>query len=99
PELAGRLHADPTFRFPIYARPPDLIDVEPTSLDPACACRPLAGRLDDGRVRPYPSRAEIDAGALAGRGLELAWTADPVDLFLLHVQGSGRVRLPDGARL
>jgi membrane-bound lytic murein transglycosylase A len=46
-----------------------------------------------------PSRAAIEAGALAGRGLELLWTDDPVELFFLHVQGSGRVRLADGAVL
>ena len=45
---------------------------------------------------PYLTRAEIDAGALAGRDLEIAWARDPVDLFLMHVQGSGRARLPDG---
>jgi len=45
------------------------------------------------------SRAEIDAGALRGRGLELAWTDDPFQLFLLHVQGSGRIRFEDGRRL
>lgn len=44
-----------------------------------------------------PARAAIDAGALAGRGLELAWTDDPLALFLLHVQGSGRLRFPDGS--
>src|SRR3546814_13456297 len=42
------------------------------------------------------TRKEIEAGALAGRGLELAWAADPVDAFFLHVQGSGRVIFPDG---
>lgn len=45
------------------------------------------------------TRAEIEAGALRGRGLELAWTDDPFQLFLLHVQGSGRIRLDDGRRL
>jgi membrane-bound lytic murein transglycosylase A len=43
-----------------------------------------------------PSRAAIEDGALAGRGLELYWTDDPVELFFLHVQGSGRLRLDDG---
>lgn len=46
--------------------------------------------------QPGPTRAEIDAGALAGRGLELAWVDDPVDLFFLQIQGSGRIRLGDG---
>lgn len=45
------------------------------------------------------TRAQIEGGALAGRGLELAWTDDPFQLFLLHVQGSGRVRFDDGRRL
>lgn len=42
------------------------------------------------------SRAEIEDGALAGQGLELLWVDDPVDAFFLEIQGSGRVRLPDG---
>lgn len=44
-----------------------------------------------------PSRAEIEDGALAGRGLELFWTDDPVELFFLQVQGSGRLQLDDGS--
>lgn len=45
---------------------------------------------------PYLSRAQIEAGALRGRGLELAWLDDPVEVYFLQVQGSGRIRLPDG---
>ena len=46
--------------------------------------------------QPWYTRAQIEEGALAGRGLEIAWIDDPVDVFFLHVQGSGRIRLPDG---
>ena len=46
--------------------------------------------------KPYFSRAEIEAGALSGKGLELLWVDDPVDAFFLQVQGSGRILLPDG---
>jgi membrane-bound lytic murein transglycosylase A len=56
---------------------------------------PLYRRPPD-LTNPYYSRAEIDGGALDGRGLELAWTDDPFELFSLHVQGSGRARFPDG---
>jgi membrane-bound lytic murein transglycosylase A len=56
---------------------------------------PLYRRPPDLR-QPYHSRAAIDAGALAGRGLELAWAEDAFALFSLHVQGSGRARFPDG---
>ncbi len=48
---------------------------------------------------PWHSRAEIEAGLLAGQGLELAWLENPVDVFFLQVQGSGRIRLPDGGVL
>ncbi|RMD92694.1 MAG: murein transglycosylase [Alphaproteobacteria bacterium] len=47
--------------------------------------------------RPWLTRAEIEAGALKGRGLEIAWVDDPVELFFLQVQGSGRIRFPDGS--
>jgi membrane-bound lytic murein transglycosylase A len=49
--------------------------------------------------RPYFSHAEINAGALAGRGLELAWVDDPVMLFFLQIQGSGRLRLDSGQEI
>lgn len=49
-----------------------------------------------GDAASLPSRGEIDSGALAGRGLEIAWTDDPVGLLFLQIQGSGRLRLPDG---
>ena len=45
----------------------------------------------------YHSRAIIDGGILAGRGLELAWLDDPIDVYFLQVQGSGRIRMTDGS--
>ncbi|HQM91525.1 MAG TPA: MltA domain-containing protein, partial [Syntrophales bacterium] len=52
----------------------------------------LIGRLENGELVPYYSREEIDgAGALENRGLEIAWFADPVDIFFLHIQGSGMI--------
>jgi len=56
------------------------------------------GRIDEtGTCTLYYTRAEIEDGILAGKGLEIAWAADPVDLFFLEIQGSGRVRFPDGS--
>ena len=45
------------------------------------------------------SRASIEGGALRGRGLEIAWLDDPVEVFFLHIQGSGRIRMTDGSVL
>ena len=56
----------------------------------------MFGRVEGRRLVPYWRRAEIDAGRLAGRGLELAWARDPVDVFFMEIQGSGTLRFPDG---
>jgi membrane-bound lytic murein transglycosylase A len=56
----------------------------------------IAGRNVGDRLIPYPTRADIETGALAGRGLELLWVDNAADAFFLHVQGSGRVAMDDG---
>ena len=53
-------------------------------------------RLPEWTDEVWPTRRQIDEGLFAGQGLEIAWVADPVDLFFLQVQGSGRIRFPDG---
>jgi membrane-bound lytic murein transglycosylase A len=57
---------------------------------------PIYRRPSDLDSGPHYSRAEIEDGALAGRGLELLWVDDPIDAFFLQIQGSGRARLEDG---
>jgi membrane-bound lytic murein transglycosylase A len=96
PEVdASPLRTD-RFRFPLYARPDDLIDIDeanrPDGLDPYLA---FARQTPDGIVE-YHDRGAIERGALAGHGLEFAWLADPVDVFFIHVQGAARLRMPDG---
>ena len=96
PELEGSRRPTERFRVPLLARPDDLVDVDasnrPAALDPS---RAFARSTPDGLV-PYFDRAEIETGALAGRGLELVFLEDPVDAFFVHVQGSVRIRLVDG---
>ena len=55
----------------------------------------IAGRVVSGNLVPYPSRAEIERGALDADHLALFWVNDPVEAFFLQVQGSGRIELPD----
>ncbi len=92
PELRGSRVRAPGFETPIYRTPPDLI-----------RCTRADGGTGRGRINAsgqcvlYYTRAEIEDGALAGRGLEIAWAADPIELFFLQIQGSGRVRMPDGS--
>lgn len=95
-ELRGALQADDIFSVPVYRKPPDQIAVDLGEFDPTLAGRSLVGRIEGGRLKPYYARGAIQDGALEGRGLELVWLEDPLDAFMLHVQGSGRVRLRDG---
>ncbi len=90
PEYPGALGPDATHTVPVYRRPPDLLTVHAPPAPDA------TGRVSDGHMAPYWTRAQIDQGVLAGHGLELVWLTDPVDLFFLQLQGSGRVRLPSG---
>ena len=91
PEIAASPVAAPGYAVPIYVAPPDLTRCTlPTG-------QSGRGRIDEnGQCVLYFTRAEINQGVLAGKGLELAWAADPVELFFLEIQGSGRLRYPDG---
>jgi membrane-bound lytic murein transglycosylase A len=99
PEIAGTRTRQPGFAVPVYALPPDLVRGWPyeTPFEQRVGKAPL-GRYDaDGRFVPYWDRGQIEDGALAGKGLEIGWAADEVELFFLQVQGSGRLIGPDGA--
>ena len=96
PEVAGSLTHTADFTVPLLARPDDLVEFDPADpppgLDPALR---FARRTSAG-LGEYADRAAIMAGALAGRGLELVWLADPVDAFFIHIQGAARISLTDG---
>jgi len=100
PLIEGRLTETAEYRYPIYRRPDDLVEMEPGSVLPELRGEKVVGRLEENRLVPYPSRYEIDAlGRLKGKGYEIAWVKDPVDLFFLHIQGSGIMRLEDGRQV
>lgn len=97
PEIAGSRSHLPGFDVPIYRLPPDLVRARPGDAPPGPDGRQPLGRYDaNGIFVPYWDRAQIEDGALAGKGLEIGWAADPAELFFLQVQGSGRLRAPDG---
>ncbi len=93
PEVRGALTQGGVYQTPVLARPADLVQAAGTA-DPH---GPLAvGRMEQGRLVAYWSRADIAAGRLGDEARPLFWLADPVDLFFLQIQGAGRVRLADG---
>ncbi|TIV91070.1 MAG: transglycosylase, partial [Mesorhizobium sp.] len=86
------------FTVPLLSRPADLIDIDdgnrPAGMDPYLA---FARRTDDGPVE-YFDRGAIEGGALADKNLEIAWLAEKVDAFFIHVQGAARLKMTDGRR-
>lgn len=78
------------YRYPLYVRPPDLVVDASTGQ--------TLGRRRGDRLVPYPTRREIEEGRLL-KGLEIAWLSDPLEAYLIHVQGSAALELSDGAVL
>lgn len=92
PEIEASLTRRPGYQYPIYGVPADLK-----------RCKTPGGgtgfcRVEKGRTVPYYDRRALDVDrVLAGKGYEIAWARDPIDVFYLQVEGCGRLRLPDGS--
>jgi membrane-bound lytic murein transglycosylase A len=97
PEIAGSRDRDTGYQVPIYAKPVDLVELDLGQFAESLKGKTIRGRVAAKSFVPYFERAEIEDGALAGRVPEIAWAADPIEFFFLQVQGSGRLRLPDGS--
>ncbi len=85
PIFDARLQPDAEFKYPLYKKPPDLVQ------------DPVTGTYKSRAGGPYLTRSEIDQGALAGKGLELCYLRDRFETYIVTVQGSGRLRLEDGS--
>ena len=97
PRIAGSKVRAPGYSVPLYGLPGDLVDADLGLFSESLEGKHIRGRVEQQALIPYYDRGEIEDGALAGRGLELAWAADAVDLFFLQIQGSGQLALPDGS--
>lgn len=98
PLLYGSLTKNDEYRWPLYAKPDDLIEVALGAFSSSLAGKKIKGRIKGKALVPYHTRGDIDQrGALKGRNLEIAWVNDPVAAFFLHIQGSGRIQLNDGS--
>ena len=96
PEIAGCRTPQAACTVPIYKRPADLIDVDLGQFSDDLKGKSIRGKVTGTKLVQYDDRAVIDNGALAGRGLEIAYALDPIEFFFLQIQGSGRLKLPDG---
>ena len=97
PHLSGRTSPDEEFQFPIYTLPTDILKIDLSAFSEKYKGEAIVGRYTGETVVPYHDRREIDEEeALAGKAEPLAWLKDPVDLFFLQIQGSGKVFLDTG---
>ncbi|MGZ5914187.1 MAG: MltA domain-containing protein [Hyphomicrobium sp.] len=96
PVLEGSRTRQGPYQTPVYRRPPDLLNVVAETQRAVKSDTLTHVRRTDAGTTPYYTRAEIEQGALANKGLELLYLADPVDVFFMHIQGSGRIHLTDG---
>jgi membrane-bound lytic murein transglycosylase A len=98
-EMRGSKTQHGPFKYPVYARPADLVEVDLTPFIRDAHARRIWGKLDaaTGSVVPFFTREEIRKGALAGKGLELMYVDDAVDLLFAQIEGSAKVKMDDGS--
>ncbi len=97
PEIAASKVKTAKFRFPLLKRPDDLVAIDdetrPQEMDPAY----FFAKNENGKITYYPDRRQIETGILDDRKLELFWLENRIDIFFIHIQGSARLIMPDGA--
>ncbi|MFP3980281.1 MAG: murein transglycosylase A [Desulfobacterales bacterium] len=97
PVLAGSPRKSEKYPYPVYARPRDLVQIDLADFDRQCSKKTAIGRSAGNRVVPYYDRQTIETtDVLESRAEVIAWVADPVKRFFLHVQGSGRIVFESG---
>lgn len=99
PDLEGSRQRSDEYCYPLYGRPDDLLVIDLSAIYPELGHYHLRGRLEGNRVVPYWGRDEIDSLKQPLLGSELLWVHDPVELFFLQIQGSGRINLNDGSQV
>ncbi len=99
PEIEGSRTRSPGYDVPIYGRPAELVEVDLGTFSESLKGKKIRGKVSGNTFVPFADRGQIEQGALDGRGLEIAWAKDAVDFFVLQIQGSGSLRLPDGGKM
>jgi membrane-bound lytic murein transglycosylase A len=99
PDLVGSRTPSKQYSYPLFRDPEDLLTIDLTDLYPELKGFRLKGRVKGKKVIPYWSREQIDGPGDPLKGNEIFWVEDPVELFFLHIQGSGRINLPGGEKV
>jgi len=99
PEFQGSRNPGNGFDTPLLARPDDLVTIKPGERLPGIDPSLQAARRTPSGYEAYPDRAAIEAGALGSRARPIVYLREPGEAFIIHVQGSARIRLADGTSL
>lgn len=100
PLYPGSLYPSTTYNVPVYGIPDDLVSVNLSLFSSELSGKRIVGRIAGHRLQPYHTREKILAdGALTDTAPIIAWLKDPIDLYFLQVQGSGRIQTPDGEQI
>ncbi len=100
PTLYGSKERGGKYQTPLYSRPSDLVTVDLGLFNDDLKGKRIAGRVNDGKLYPFEDRKTIDRDGIdPSKAQVLAWVDDPIDVFFLHIQGSGSVVLDDGTRM
>ncbi|HAL44654.1 MAG: hypothetical protein A2Y12_07870 [Planctomycetes bacterium GWF2_42_9] len=86
PIFDGSMEETSTFKYPLYKKPDDIVKGPKGE---------ILGRKTASGTVPYPTRDEIEKSGML-KGSELIWLSDPFEVYIAHVQGSAKIRLPDG---
>lgn len=100
PILSGSPTRSNRYPYPIYACPEDLVSVDLSKFSSQLEGNRIVGRVSSQTLVPYFDRRDIDVkGVLTDKAVPIAWVSDPVDLFFLHIQGSGKICMENGHTL
>lgn len=100
PVLAGSLKPSKKYAYPLYRKPPDMVEVDMAAFNQKWKGETILGRIHDGKLVPYFERRDIDVRqVLKGKNLEVAWLSNQFDRLDLHIQGSGILELPNGRKM
>ncbi|MBQ9235722.1 MAG: MltA domain-containing protein [Alphaproteobacteria bacterium] len=96
-EIHASRTRDDIYKYPVYGRPYDLVEVNLKDFDSSLPAKAIVGRVEDGRLKPYPSRADITAHGI--NAPVVIWGDSDIDIYIMQIQGSAVAILPDGERL
>lgn len=88
---------DAIYKYPIYGKPYDMIEVNLRDFDSSLPAKQLVGIIQDGKLKPYPTRAEITAQGV--NAPVVMWADDEIDVYIMQIQGSAVAIQPDGSKI